>query len=191
MPRRNGTRSVRRSVASDVRSTGSARWLSTVTDPCPGKCLRAPIVPASAMPRSAATTWAAATAGKPEAERVPITGSAGPRVTSATGASTEVKPRPRISRAPARAARRVSCGSRAAPVDMNDGKRVAASRIRTTVPPSWSTPMNAGYPRPRTARWTDAFTAAIWALEVMFSATGTTPPRCSRRTMAAGDPVPR
>ncbi len=127
-----------------MRSTGSAWWLSTVTEPWPGKCLRAPITPASASPASAATTWAAATRGKPEAERVPMTGSAGPRVTSATGASTEVKPRPRISRPLAAAVRRVRAGSRAAPVDMNAGNAVAASRMRTTVPPSWSTPMNAG-----------------------------------------------
>ena len=122
MPRRNGTRAVRRSSASGVRRTGSARWLSTVTAPWPGKCLSAPIVPASAMPRCAATTCAAATFGNPEAERVPITGSAGPRVTSATGASTEVKPSPRISRAPAREASRVSSGSRAAPAVMNEGE---------------------------------------------------------------------
>ena len=144
MPRRKGTSAVRRSSGSDVRSTGSAWWLSTVTEPWPGKCLRAPITPASASPAWAATTWTAASRGKPDAERVPMTGSAGPRVTSATGASTEVKPRPRISRAPAAATRRVSRGSRAAPADMKDGKRVAASRIRTTVPPSWSMPMNAG-----------------------------------------------
>ena len=62
---------------------------------------------------------------------------------------------------------------------MNEGKRVAESRTRTTVPPSWSTPMNAGYPRSRTASCTEALTAAIWVLELMFSATGTTPPRCS------------
>ena len=63
IPRRKGTRSVRRSSASDFPSTGSARWLSTVTEPWPGKCLRVPITPAAAMPRSAATTCSAASRG--------------------------------------------------------------------------------------------------------------------------------
>ena len=71
MPNRNGTSAVRRSSGSDVRSTGSAWWLSTVTEPWPGKCLRVPITPASANPAWAATTWTAASRGKPDAEPGP------------------------------------------------------------------------------------------------------------------------
>ena len=176
MPRRNGTRSdpaQRRAATSGA--PGSARWLSTVTDPCPGKCLRAPIIPASAMPRCAATTCVLRRpAGKPEAERVPITGSAGPRVTSATGAQhrgeAEAAHLPGAGPAPRDGS---AAASRAAPVDMNDGKRVrrvadphdgAALLVDADergVPAAAHGPLDRRVDRARSA-----------ALEVMFSATG-------------------
>ena len=128
--------------------------------------------------------------GRPPAAREPTTASRSPTLTSATGARTTSKPRPRISAALIRVVLRVSAVSSAAPVDMNAGNGVTPRWTRRTTPPSWSTAMKAGYPRRAATRATDRFTRRIWDSDAMLGSSATTPPRCSRRTMGAGDPVP-
>ena len=129
-------------------------------------------------------------AGRPPAERLPITASPSPTVTSASGARTTSKPRPRISAALARAARSVVAASPAAPAAMNDGKSVLGAPTRSTMPPSWSTPRKAGQPRAATTRSTLRLTRLIWPVEATLLLNAITPPRCSRRTSGAGEAVP-
>ncbi len=94
---RNGTRSIRSSSARERVCTGRLTWLSAGTEPWPGKCLSTGSTPDSAKPAEAATTCSATRSGSEEADREPMVGSPGPEVTSASGAKSTVKPRPRSS----------------------------------------------------------------------------------------------
>ena len=118
-----------------------------------------------------------------------MVGSPGPEVTSASGANTTSKPRPRSSAALARWAAAVTCGSPAAPADMKVGKRVASPLTRSTMPPSWSTDRKSGHGR-RTARSRVALTDRIWPVDATLSEKAITPPRCSWRTICTGAAVP-
>ena len=79
----NGTRSVARSSGIPRRCTGSARWLSTSSEPWPGKCFTTGSTPADSMPSIAATTCRATRPGRPPAAREPTTASRSPTLTSA------------------------------------------------------------------------------------------------------------
>ncbi len=170
--------------------TGSVRWLSCGTEPCPGKCLSTGTTAACSIPSTAAATWVPTTSGSEPADRDPMVGSPGPEVTSASGANTTSKPRPRSSAALARWAAAVTCGSPAAPADMKVGKRVASPLTRSTMPPSWSTDRKSGHGR-RTARSRVALTDRIWPVDATLSEKAITPPRCSWRTICTGAAVPR
>ncbi len=141
------------------------------------------------MPVAAATTCRATRSGSEPTEREPIVGSPGPLVTSASGAKSTVKPRPRSSAPLALAALRVAATSSAAPALMNAGKRVASPWTRSTMPPSWSTDRNIGQRR-GTSRSSVRLTERIWAVEAMLSSKAITPPRCNDRTSLTGAAVP-
>ncbi|CAB4765465.1 unannotated protein [freshwater metagenome] len=184
---RKGTRSVRSSCTTGRGCTGSPRWLSTVSDPWPGKCLTTGSTPASRSPRAAATPCRATVPGSEPAEREPITGSRGPAVTSVSGARSTSIPDQASSRPTAAWAARVSAGSPAAPAAMKAGREVTSPRIRSTRPPSWSTASSSGRPA---ARSSPRAAARRPAAEATFSSKTTSPPRWRSRTSRVGGTVP-
>ncbi|GAA2013005.1 hypothetical protein GCM10009719_24430 [Nocardioides kribbensis] len=133
-------------------------------------------------------------AGSVDGEREPMVGSPAPIVTSATGAKTQVKPRPRSSMASASAAARTTArpgfspAATASPAAAKAGKSVATPERWETSPPSWSTPTTGGKSRPSalTAASTAAVVARTCAASTTFSAVTDTPARwCSATRSAA------
>lgn len=86
MAARKGGRSVSRRVRSSLVSTAMPKWLSTVVEPWPGKCLAHGATPAASVAFVQAVTWRAAWPGSAPKERVRTMGLAASRCTSATGA---------------------------------------------------------------------------------------------------------
>ncbi len=156
--------------------------------------------PDARYPCTAAVTAAATSSGSSEGEREPIVGSWGPIVTSASGANTQVNPRPRscspvadaasvTTAAAAASSPRAVPPAIAAPADMKVGKSVATGLFsRATTPPSWSTVTTAGQVRPSSAAacCTAAAVAVTCSASTTLSPITITPARCSSRTRVAG-----
>ena len=85
----------------------------------------------------------------------------------------------------------MSAGRSAAPAVMKVGNRVPVV-TRSTIPPSWSTPMVTGKRRPASAaaRCRARLLRRTWSVPATFSLNRTTPPRCSRFTRRVGAAVP-
>ena len=194
MPARNGTRSLAPSSASDRRCTGSPTWLSVVDRAVPREVLDHRHDPADAKPVAAAVDVLGDAAAVDEpALRAPIAGSAGPVVTSASGAKSTLNPSPRqlaaagcVRRA---GQRRVVRRSRRH--EGREGRRAGRSRVRRGRPPGprRPAPASSGRPGRRTAAGPGCC-GRSGRRRLMLALNATTPPRCSRFTSLVGAPVP-